>query len=452
MREVSNSTSILPKNWVVKSIGDVAKVLPGYGFPEEYQGKNQGELPFFKVRDISQTFLKGSMYLNKSNNYISLSECVKLKAKPLNEGTIVFAKIGEALKLNRRAILTQPSLIDNNTVGIYGIPEVLNRLYLYYFFLTVKLDNLSRATTVPSVRKSDIEEIKIPIAPYKEQLRIVAKVETLFSFLDAGTDTLRKVQLQLKCYRQAVLKYAFEGKLTGKNRKFRFDRELNLEVPVDWNMKMARELFYIKGRIGWRGLKKAHFVPEGPYLITGVDFHNGFVDWNKCYRIPMDKYLESPEIIVQKDDILVTKDGTIGKVACLGEIPNGKASINAHILLIRNREKSVIMPKFIYYMLHSQNFLNFVERRKIGTTRPALTQRAFEAFPFYYPHYGEQEEIVVNIERFLSIADDLSKTLNQNLVRSKILKQTILKSAFEGILISQDIADESAEKLLDRIK
>jgi type I restriction enzyme, S subunit len=217
-------------------------------------------------------------------------------------------------------------------------------------------------------------------------------------------------------------------------------------------MKRAKELFYLKGRIGWRGLKKAHFIKEGPYLITGVDFQNGSVDWGNCYRIPMDKYLESPEIFVQKDDVLLTKDGTIGKVVCVGEIPNGKASLNAHLLLIRNLEKVVIMPKFTYYMLQAPNFLNFVERHKIGTTRPSLTQRAFEDFPFYYPEFEEQKQIVVNIERFLSIADEINQTLNQNLVRVNVLRNSILKIAFEGNLVSQDPSDEPAEKLLARIK
>ena len=238
MRDVLNKISTLPENWAFASIGDVAMVLPGYGFPEKYQGKIDSEIPFFKVRDISEAFLKGSVYLNKANNYITLAECKELKAKPLNQGTIVFAKIGEALKLNRRAILAQPSLVDNNVVGISTFPEVLHNLFAYYYLLTIKLENLSRSTTVPSVRKTDIEEIKIPLAPINEQLRIVEKVGELFSFLDEGIASLRKVQAQLKHYRQAVLKGAINGDLT---KEWRENHKDILTSDIEFAKKIEQE-------------------------------------------------------------------------------------------------------------------------------------------------------------------------------------------------------------------
>jgi type I restriction enzyme S subunit len=291
------------------------------------------------------------------------------------------------------------------------------------------------------------------LAPYNEQVRIVARLEELFARLGAGIEGLRKVKVQLKRYRQAVLKYAFEGKLTEEHRDNSVcDEKLGWAIPADWGLKPAKELFYIKGRIGWRGLKKSHFTNEGPYLITGVDFTDGKIDWEKCYHIPLDKYLESPEIFTQKDDILLTKDGTIGKVAYVGHVPGGQASINAHILLIRNLQNNGIFAKFIYYMLQTRYFFDFVDLKKIGTTRPALTQRAFEEFPVFYPSLEKQKRIVEKIEDCLSIVDHIYETLKLSLTQARELRQSILEKAFRGELVPHDPHDEPAEQLLERIR
>jgi len=203
-----------------------------------------------------------------------------------------------------------------------------------------------------------------------------------------------------------------------------------IEIPEDWKIKTAGELFYIKGRIGWRGLKKAHFTEDGPYLITGVDFDSGNIDWKNCFHIPMDKFLESPEIIVQKDDILLTKDGTIGKVAHIDEIPDGKASLNAHIILIRNLKNNNVYPRYTYYVLQSPYFLSFVKSIQKSGTRPSLPQKIFEKFTISIPSYSEQQKIVEKLDLILGQFEEKKKQileLNDKIwLNSKLL---IIKSA-----------------------
>jgi len=133
MKNNFNSPPI--KGWVWTRLGEVADICSGYGFPEKYQGKLQGEIPFFKVGDISKAVMNGNIYLKKAENYISTSNCKELKAKPLKDGTIVFAKIGEAIKLNRRVILGQDSLVDNNIMGVYSIFQEQSKLFIFYFLL-----------------------------------------------------------------------------------------------------------------------------------------------------------------------------------------------------------------------------------------------------------------------------------------------------------------------------
>ena len=140
----------LPEGWAWVKLADVADIFSGIGFPKKYQGETEGKFPFYKVRDISRAVQDGDIHLRQADHYVSQEVCETLKGKPLPADTIVFAKIGEAIKLNRRAILTQESLIDNNVMGIRSSSPELNNKYLFYFWLTIELGDLSRATTVLS--------------------------------------------------------------------------------------------------------------------------------------------------------------------------------------------------------------------------------------------------------------------------------------------------------------
>ena len=206
------------KGWIWTILENASQILPGYGFPKQIQGKSKGKYPFFKVGDISKNVQASYRFLHFCDNYIDDDELRAIKGKLLPKNTIVFAKIGEALKLNRRAILKIPSLIDNNAIGVKPFGCILNEIFAYFFLTTIRLENFSRSTTVPSVRKTDIEKIHIPLPPLNEQNQIVTKIEELFSELDNGIENLKKAREQLKTYRQAVLKYAFEGKLTAEWR------------------------------------------------------------------------------------------------------------------------------------------------------------------------------------------------------------------------------------------
>ena len=146
-------------------------------------------------------------------NYVSREETEILRAKVFPPQSIVFAKIGEALKLNRRAFTKVPIIADNNVMGLIPKIGLVVPKYLYYFMHLVDLSDVSRATTVPSVRKTDVARIALPLAPLPEQRRIVARIEELFSQLDAAEEGLRRVQRNLKRYRAAVLKAAVEGRL-----------------------------------------------------------------------------------------------------------------------------------------------------------------------------------------------------------------------------------------------
>lgn len=464
----------MPKNWVEASIKEVASVLPGYGFPEKYQGKSTGEIPFFKVRDISESLTKGSLFLKKANNYISNEECKELRAKPLNQGSIVFPKIGEALKLNRRAILAQPSLIDNNVVGITVFPEVLDHLYAYYFMLTYRLENLSRATTVPSVRKSDIEEIKIPLAPLNEQRRIAAKIEELFSFLDSGITYLRTVQVQLKRQRQSILKNAFSGRLTEEWRRNRGPIESAAELlrrissqnisfenqkqtvqmpslPESWVWTTMGQLL-LDARYGTS--QKCSYDRIGVPVLRIPNVTQGSLDFSDLKFTQLTNE-EVDKLIVKMGDILVIRTNgsldLVGRGAVANELPL-KVVFASYLISLRPVLVETL-PTYLALVLSSEIGRIAIESKARTTAGQFNVNLAtLRGIPIPLSPVAEQKKIIETVQQSFSLIEHTEKMVQQNIARSKYLRSSTLKHAFEGKLVCQDPSEEPAEKLLQRTK
>ena len=171
-------------------LGDICTVYTGTGFPVQYQGEASGDYPFYKVGDISKNVAKGNMYLQDCDNYISNETAKKIKGTIVPADTVVFAKIGEAVKLNRRAITSKNCLVDNNVMGIYPNQSKIFLFYFYHYMCNIRLETYAEATTVPSVKKSIIENLKIPLPTHGEQVRI----SNLLSKVDIVIQ-LRKQQL-----------------------------------------------------------------------------------------------------------------------------------------------------------------------------------------------------------------------------------------------------------------
>ena len=125
------------------------------------------------------------------------------------------------------------------------------------------------------------------------------------------------------------------------------------QIPEGWSVIPMKHYFYMKGRIGWQGLKADEFTEDGPYLVTGTDFVNGKVCWERCYHISEERFNEAPEIHVEKGDLLITKDGTVGKLALIDEKPE-KVSLNSHLLILRPTKNNVD-NHFVYWALQSIN-------------------------------------------------------------------------------------------------
>lgn len=145
------------------------------------------------------------------------------------------------------------------------------------------------------------------------------------------------------------------------------------------------DYLYIKGRIGWKGLKKSEYLPISNYrIINGESLTLSGIDWNKAGYISAERYEESPEIMLSIGDILLSKDGTIGKIGYVDKL-DAPTSVASGIFVIRNTRQSEISTQFIYYLLKSKLFKAFIASRTEGSVIPHLYQKDFMEFEFQLP-------------------------------------------------------------------
>ncbi len=440
----------LPPGWAWTTLGDIATILPGFGFPERLQGRKEGDIPFFKVRDISRVVLSGEKLARTSDNYVSVRDCEQMRARPLPSGAVVFAKIGEAIRLNRRAILAQDSLVDNNVMGVFAEPVHIDNLYLFYYLTTQRLGDASRATTVPSVRKSDVESISAPIAPVSEQRRIVAKIEELFSDLDAGVEALKKAKAEIKRYRQSVLKCAFEAGFNTKTPRHQETEELITtelpRLPDGWAWTTIRE---IGDSILGKMLDKAKHT-EGirlPYL-RNINVRWGSVDTSDLEQMFF-KESEFERYGLKKGDVLICEGGEPGRAA----VWDGRdVKMKFQKAIHRVRLHGEVLPQWLALQLRHDAEMGRLERYFTGSTIKHFTGQGLARYAVRLAPIAEQQQIVSEIERRFSVADEAEKVIDRSLKQAETLRQSILKRAFEGRLVSQDPNDEPAEKLLERIR
>lgn len=196
------------------------------------------------------------------------------------------------------------------------------------------------------------------------------------------------------------------------------------------------DCFSLRARIGWQGLRSDEFKTEGPYLVTGVDFHNGRVDWDDCYHVSVDRYEQDKGIQLHENDLLVTKDGTVGKTAFVVDCPE-QATLNSHIFLVRSKDGSV-EPEYLYYVLNSFIFTDFMKNILTGTTIKGLTQGNFYKFVFEAPDVPTQKKIVEILESIDAVID---KT------RDLIEKYSSLMKGVVQDILTDNITDENTVKM-----
>lgn len=198
-------------------------------------------------------------------------------------------------------------------------------------------------------------------------------------------------------------------------------------IPEDWEVKNVSESCLIKARIGWQGLKKSEYMSSGDYLlITGTDFDNGQVNWKSCAYVSKARYEQDSNIKIRPQDILISKDGTIGKVAYLGMIPKA-GTLNSGIFVIRANDRKIDQV-FLSKIFMSFYFEEFLNRLVAGSTINHLYQKDFVKFCFPRPNSEEQ----VAIAAALSDVDSLISALTKKIEKKKAIRQGLMQQLLTG--------------------
>jgi type I restriction enzyme S subunit len=436
--------SELPKGWQIVSLGEIGYVQSGIGFPNEYQGLTSGDYPVYKVGDVSRGVTQNNGKLQSANNYVTSDTAKLLKGQIFEAGSTLFAKIGEALKLNRRGFVVRAGLADNNVMG-YTPEENVNNLFIHYFLRTQDFAEYSRSTTIPSIRKGDIEEIRLALPPSHEQTRIAQKLDELLAQVDTLKARIDAIPALLKRFRRSLLDDAVSGRLTEEWR-------LNQPSNESWPEVTIGDI--VNKIEAGKNLKCIETPPkDDEYGIIKISA----VTWGKYNEFQSKTlpkkglFLESRRI--KNGDFLISRANTLQLLGnpVIVERPTKNLMLSDKVLrLVMPDQKKMWMKIF----LTSSSGRREIESRATGNqlSMRNIGQKDLLEIPIPNPSQTEVAEIVRRVEQLFAFADQLEAKVASAKTRIDHLTQSILAKAFRGELVPQDPNDEPASVLLERIK
>ena len=356
---------------------DVCTFYTGTGFPKQYQGQLSGTYPFYKVGDIANNVVSGKIYLEQCNNYISEETLELIKGSIVPKNTVVFAKIGEALKLNRRAITSTACLIDNNAMGIAAKSDELRTLFFYYFMRNIKMELLAESTTVPSVRKSRLEAYEIDIPSLDEQEIIERKLTILSRMINLKEKQLLKLDELVKARFVEMF-----GEIDDCDR---------------WKSKIWNEVVTIQNG---RDYKKV-LVNDGGYPVVGT---GGEIARASGYLCP-----ENTIVVGRKGSInnpMLIKEKFWNVDTAFGVIPNS----------------DYLHYQYFYYFC---KFYNFMKLNK-ATTLPSTTKADLLKIRINIPPLELQNEFA----SFVQEIDKSRSRIQKSLEASQELFDSLMQEYF----------------------
>ena len=210
-------------------------------------------------------------------------------------------------------------------------------------------------------------------------------------------------------------------------------------MSESWKKDRLGNYCYIKARIGWRGLSASEYTESGPYLIAGKHIEDGIIDWDACDHISEYRYRESWEIALSEGDVILTKDGTIGRVARVDSLP-GKATINGTMMLVRPKRE--IDYRFLYHVLNGYKFKKLIEDKVSGSSIPHIFQRDMVTLPISFPPLQHQVQLA-------AVLDTLDVAIHETeaiIAKLKAVKQGLLHDLLtRGIEANGELRPQQAE-------
>ncbi len=409
MEVKSTQSEKILRDWKWVKLGEVCDFVGG-GTPSKQEKKYwNGNLNWASVKDVKGDFLNSTA---DRITKLGLENSASNVAEP-NE-LILITRISPG-----KSIITNIRTAVNQDLKIVKPRFQTSSKFLHYYFqaFTREIAKKSSGTTVLGITLNNLNQIRIPLLSVDEQHAIVSKIEELLGELDKGKQQLETALQQLKIYRQAVLKWAFEGKLTKGNENWTIVKLGDLANAID-PQPSHRTPPKVEGGVPFVSIKD--FDPD----LDKIDFSRARLVSSNVLNEHNERYK------LQMGDFVIGKIGTIGKPVRV-VLPQNYC-LSANIVLIQPRK---IDATFLYYFFKS----NFAEKGFLAGTR-ATTQAAFgiqkvREMKIQLPSAAEQRQVVEEIESRLSVCEKIEEIISTSLQQAETLRQSILKKSFEGRLV-----------------
>lgn len=403
---------LIPEKWTVSTIGAIADVKTGpFGSALHAEDYVQDGTPIITVEHLGETGLT-----HQNLPKVSEKDRHRLFAYSMQEGDIVFSRVGS---VDRNAYVTASEngwLFSGRILRLRAKNEKLSTQYLGYYFKSEdtkeRIRNVAVGQTMPSLNTKLMNAFKVVLPTIEEQKDIAA----LLSNMDTLISALEK-QISKK---KAIKQGAMQELLTGKRRLPGFSGE--------WRYFNLMKNSKVKARIGWQGLKKSEYLDSGyALLVTGTDFDDGRVLWDRCHYVTRSRYEQDRNIQLQNNDILITKDGSLGKVALVQGLTK-PATLNSGIFVIRPLQDAYD-PVFVCQILSSFVFKNFLDRLSAGSTIIHLYQKDVGKFEFLLPPTIAEQKAIAEA---LSEMDADIAALENKLTKYRQVKQGMMQQLLTG--------------------
>lgn len=349
--------------------------------------------------------------------FVSHSKAVELQRATARKGDLIFTCWGT---INQVGMISDGAayeryIVSNKQMKLTPDPRKADSQFLFYLFssseLQRKILQQSIGSSIPGFNLGQLRSLRLRVPPLAEQRTIAAALSDVDGLI-AALDKLiaKKRGIKLATLHQLI---------TGKTRLPGF--------VAGWKSLNMVEDSVLKARIGWQGLTTAEYLETGKYLlVTGTDFEKGRVNWARCCFVDENRYVQDPYIQLRPGDIVLTKDGTIGKVGYVDTLPR-PATLNSGVFVIRPKN-GAYDPLFLYHVLRSSIFEAFLTKLQAGSTIAHLYQKDFVGFSFNAPELKEQRAIA----SVLSDMDAYISSLEHLCDKAEAIKQGMTQALLTG--------------------
>ena len=391
-------------DWEQRKLGEIGSFRSGVGFPESEQGGMTG-VPFYKVSDMNLS--ENNTVMNISSNYVTDDQISRNKWKPIDGNTIIFAKVGAAVFLERKRQTRCKFLIDNNMMS-YKPNSIQDHDYIYYTFQNLNLSHYAQIGSLPSLNAGELKNVNIVLPEQNEQ----SKVSQLFLNLDKTITLHEEKHRQLELLKKALLQKMFADKTGYPALRFK-------EFSDAWKQRMLGDISLV--RTGY-AFKSSDFSKTGQYkIVTNKEFSNSSLSKNmKADRINIsDKTLLS-KYELSGQNILVTMDGVnIGKASLFSD--------SSAVLAQRVGRINSTQLDFIFSVINNSDFVNTMRSLAVGNAIKHISLRQISSYVFRSPISIKEQKLIGELFKNL---DNLIALHQHKIDNLKRLKRALLQKMF----------------------